>query len=1174
MDQDWDAGRIRELRAALGLSQEKLAERLGVTFATVNRWENRAAQPSQLSRLRLTELGSMQVSTQPAVDRSSPADVTPSSAVGSAPDFAASAPIVRLVVEGLRLSHGHLFNPAFATETSLVDPLPHQRIAVYDHMVPQPRLRFLLADDAGAGKTIMAGLYVREMLARRLVRRVLVVPPAGLVGNWRREMRDLFNLSFEIVSGSDARNRNPFVGPGSDLAIISVDTLSGGRTFERLCEPEVVPYDLVIFDEAHKLAVDRNPDLTVRKTNRYRLAEVMAGVQPDDQRRSKPRLGWSPQHLLLLTATPHMGRDYPYFGLWRLLEPNALTTVDAFNEYPSEARARHFLRRTKEEMVYYDGRRIYPTRESHTAKYDLTPAEQELYDETTSYIRTFYNKARILNRSAARLAMTVFQRRLVSSTYALLRSFERRIEKLDDLIEGVRSGRISRDALHAMQQRLQHLTDVFDETTADEESSEDGREQHEVAEDKLLGGVVATSLAELEAERSQVEALLTLARGVEERGEESKFDRLCELIRDPDYENEKVIIFSEHRDTLDYIVRRLQGIGYTDQIAMIHGGMPYTERENQVEAFRERCRFLVATDAAGEGINLQFCWLMVNYDIPWNPARLEQRLGRIHRYKQRHDPVIILNLVAAKTREGRVLATLLDKLEKIRKELRSDKVFDVIGMQFEGVSLKEIILRATVDEDTDGAIAQIEGLLTPEQIKARSDARESLLATGGDVAIHLEREQRRLADEEFLHLLPGYVAHFIEQSAPLLGAKIDGDLHQAFRFTALPDPLLPALDAYPQNLRSGLTVSRPEDGAKGIFLHPGEPFFEAYRDYFCTRFAADAERGAAFVDPFCEATYLFHLARVSVVRRADPHVPEAYGRDGVLEMKLVALRQSPGGQVELCPVEQLMALQPGHGVPLDAQPFVRGAASAERLAASWLMDEFLPQLAEQKRAPLLASLPEREDFVRRGFAYQDAELAATRTRLTERVRAGDQRAAQELEAVKRRQQGLAERRDYALRVLRREPELIGPGEIEFLAHALILPSRSAADRERHDKEIEIIAVRVATAYEESHRAWVEDVSDPTRAMGFDLLSHRPGNEDRAIEVKGRRAVGDIQMSANEWVRAANLRGKYWLYVVYDCATAHPRLLRVQDPIGKLAATERGGVIIDEKAIFDAAEAGT
>jgi superfamily II DNA or RNA helicase/DNA-binding XRE family transcriptional regulator len=1171
MRQEWDGNRIKRLRTALGLSQEKLAERLGVTFATVNRWENGVARPSRLSRLRLAELaGSAVTEDESANSGRVMREAAPKPAAGS--DFAAPPDSVRLVVEGHRLSHGYLFNPAFATETSLVDPLPHQRIAVYDHMLCQPRLRFLLADDAGAGKTIMAGLYVREMLARRLIRRVLVVPPAGLVGNWRREMRSLFNLPFEILSGSDARSRNPFVGPGSDLVIISVDTLSSGRTFERLCESEVEPYDLVVFDEAHKLAVDRNPDLTVRRTNRYRLAEVLAGVQPDDQHRSRPRTGWNPQHLLLLTATPHMGRDYPYFGLWRLLEPNVLTTVDAFSEFPPYARAAHFLRRTKEEMVYYDGRPIYPTRESHTAKYNLTPAEQQLYDETTSYIRTFYNKARVLNRSAARLVMTVFQRRLASSTYALLRSFERRIEKLDDLIEAIRSGRISAETLHMMQQRLQHLTDAFDETTADEESSEDGREQHEIAEEKLLGGVVATSLAELQAERSQVEALLTLARQVEERGEESKFDRLCELIRDPDYQNEKVIIFSEHRDTLNYIVRRLQGIGYTDQIAMIHGGMPYTERENQVEAFRGRCRFLVATDAAGEGINLQFCWLMVNYDVPWNPARLEQRLGRIHRYRQRHDPVIILNLAAAKTREGRVLTTLLEKLEKIRKELHSDKVFDVIGMQFEGVSLKDIILRATVDDDEAGAIAQIEGMLTPEQVKARSEAREKLLSTGGDVAIHLEREQRRLADEEFLRLLPGYVAHFIERSAPALGARIEGDLYESFRFTALPDALLPALDSYPENIRTSLTVSRPEDGNKGVFLHPGEPFFEAYRDYFCARFAADAKRGAAFIDPYSDAPYLFHLARVSVIRRADSDLLEAYGRDEVLETRLVGMKQTPGGQIELCPVEQLMALQPGNGVPLEAQPLVRGASTAERLAATWLMDKCLPELAEQKRAPLLASLPEREDFVRRGFAYQDAELAAARTRLAEKARAGDHRAAQELARVKERQQGLLQRRERAIRVLRRETELIAPGEIEFLAHALVLPSRAVADRERYDKEIEAIAVRVATAYEESHRAWVEDVSDPTRAMGFDLLSHRPGNEDRAIEVKGRRAVGDIQMSANEWVRAANLRAKYWLYVAYDCATAHPRLLRVQDPIGKLAATERGGVIIDEKAIFDAAEA--
>ena len=274
-------------------------------------------------------------------------------------DFTADPDVVRVVVEGERLTYGHLFNPAFATEISLIEPLPHQRIAVYDHMLQQSRLRFLLADDAGAGKTIMTGLYIREMLTRRLISRVLIVPPAGLVGNWEHELQHLFNLSFSIVNGGDAKSENPFIGPESDRLIVSVDTLRGDAMFSRLQETGVVPYDLVVFDESHKLAADREPDLRLRKTDRYRLAEALAGIPTEDERWG---LSWSCQHVLLLTATPHMGKDYPYYCLWRLLEPDALATIDAFNAYPMDARRRHFLRRTKEELVYFDGRPIYPPR--------------------------------------------------------------------------------------------------------------------------------------------------------------------------------------------------------------------------------------------------------------------------------------------------------------------------------------------------------------------------------------------------------------------------------------------------------------------------------------------------------------------------------------------------------------------------------------------------------------------------------------------------------------------------------------------------------------------------------------------------------------------------------------------------------------------------------------------
>jgi len=226
-------------------------------------------------------------------------------------------------------------------------------------MLKQPRLRFLLADDAGAGKTIMTGLYVREMLARRLIRRVLVVSPAGLVGNWLREMRVLFNLSFHLVSGADAKAHNPFVGQDSDLAIVKLDTLTGERMFARLGEQGVVPYDLIVFDEAHKLSARRNPDGSIAKTGRYLLAEALCGASTEEEW----ALPWQAPHLLLLTATPHMGVDYPFFALWRLLEPNVLATQEALDTIPKTRKHHHFIRRIKEEMVTFRGPAIYPPRE-------------------------------------------------------------------------------------------------------------------------------------------------------------------------------------------------------------------------------------------------------------------------------------------------------------------------------------------------------------------------------------------------------------------------------------------------------------------------------------------------------------------------------------------------------------------------------------------------------------------------------------------------------------------------------------------------------------------------------------------------------------------------------------------------------------------------------------------
>ena len=1178
--------RIKGARGARGLTQAQFAALLGVSFASVNRWENGQTRPNNLAWRKILDL---ERAPAEGAEKAVSARRRPSAV--PAPDFAADPEAVAAVAEARRLSYGHMANPAFATETAFIDPLPHQRIAVYERMLEQSPLRFLLADDAGAGKTIMTGLYVREMLSRRLARRVLVVPPAGLVGNWRREMRDLFRLRFRIASGADARAGNPFTGLESDLTIASLDTLAGARMFGRLREAATAPYDLVVFDEAHKLAADRGPDFRVRKTDRYRLAEALAGADADDDRWALP---WSARHLLLLTATPHMGKDDPYYYLWRLLLPDVLSTREAFADFPQEARRRHFVRRTKEEMVRFDGAPLYPQRHCATLSYDLSrsPAgERALYDATTDYIRDHYNRARLLNRSAARLAMSVFQRRLVSSTYALMRSFERRQEKLEGFIEDVRSGRIAEEQLALRQRRLDVLDDPFETRTADEEATpEAGIEQNEDAETAALGGTISVTLAALETERLEVADLLARARRLCDAGEESKFEKLREVLRDRRYVDRKLIVFTEHRDTAIFLLRRLEGLGHTGRVALIHGGMPYQERERQVEFFRKAAdeggaTYLVATDAAGEGINLQFCWLMVNYDIPWNPARLEQRMGRIHRYGQTHDPVIIVNLVADETREGRVLKTLLDKLEAMRRELRSDKVFDVVGRLFEGASLKDYIEQAVAEDDPAAAARLLEGRLTEEQVRALDARERAQFGEGGEVRQALAQLGEETERESYRRLLPGYVRRFVEKAAPLLGIRIEGTLDGAFalaptRPRAL-DPLLPALELYPEEARGRLAIHKPDSRQAAIWLHPGEPVFDRLSAAVLERFGDDALRGAAFVDPAADAPYLFHLALATVVRAADP--PGEPAADGApppatVESLLVGLRQTGDGAIEESPVERFLLLR---GLPRFAPGRIPLAASARRLASeavAFAREDVAEGMARLHRARLLDDLPARLEAVDRGFGHRAAELAAARARHAEKARAGNAGAAAELGQIRERQRRLVAERDCRLAELRAEPERMRVGEVALLAHALVVPSRDAGEMKRFDAEVEAVAVKIAIAYEESFGAEVKDVSRPILARragladwpGFDLLSVRPGGERRAIEVKGRAGAGEIEVSENEWAKACNLREGYWLYVAFDCARPRPRLARVRDPFGKLLARAKGGVAIAETAILSAA----
>ena len=1094
-------------------------------------------------------------------------------------DFNGDPERLSLFVERLRLAHGHQFNPAFASEISRIEPLPHQRIAVYDRMLDQDPLRFLLADDAGAGKTIMTGLCVREMLMRGRIRRALVVPPAGLVGNWERELRTLFRLRFRIVSGRDARTRAPFAGPDGDLAIVSLDTLRGASAFAALADPGTAPYDLVVFDEAHKLSASAERG-RVRKTRRYELAEALAGCPPAPEYAA---LSWSARNLLLLTATPHMGKDSPYHHLWRLLDHRIFGAEEAFGNAPPSVRARHFIRRTKEEMVDFGGAPLFRERRCDTFGYDLTPGpdgERELYESATSYLTRSYDLA-TGNRQAAKLAVGVFQRRLASSTWALLRSFERRIAKVRRLADDLEAGRLRAEELRSAQDALNRrcVADHFETHDASEDMDADAlRERCEDYEDAVLGAVVAVTAEELREEILVLEDLAARARRLVDSGRESKFERLREVLEHPRHGGEKWLVFSEHRDTVDYLIERLEALGYTGRVASIHGGMTWREREEQVERFRDSAavRFLVATDAAGEGINLQFCRLMVNYDIPWNPARLEQRMGRIHRYGQKRD-VWIANLVSTDTREGRVLKVLLERLDAIRRELRSDKVFDVIGRLFEDRSLSERMREALSDEGERRARALIEAGITRDAVDDVDAQARERYGSGGEVVRRLETLSDEVARERYVHLLPAHVRRFVERACPLLGLEVRGRLDDSFsllptRSGAL-DPLLRSLEAYPPEARGRLRVRRPAGDERCVWLHPGEPVFDAMSDRIATLCREDARKGAIFVDPRAETPYLLHLGEIAVAEEAAAGAGAPSRETRASE--LIVLRQHEDGSVFNASPEAFAFLRNAPHVPPGAVPL---AARAARLRgdASARLEEEAERLARARRAALEAGIPERRERIGINFNLRAAELMERRRALSRDGRADPADVAE----VVRDHRELPERRRLVLAELDAAPGRVVPGAVRFLAHALALPPTGEEERKAFDADVERIAMEVAAEWERSRGARVQDVSTTPRAQeaglgdhpGFDLLATDADGGKRHIEVKGRAERGEVRMEGNEYRAACNLGADYWLYVVLNCAASHPRLYRVRDPFEKLLAKETTRMRISVAEVASTAEA--
>lgn len=670
----------------------------------------------------------------------------------------------KLAAEAYRIHLAHLFDPLMAVHTSNLEPLPHQITAVYEAMLPRQPLRFVLADDPGAGKTIMAGLLIRELMVRGDLKRCLIVCPGNLVEQWQDEMDTKFGLNFDIFSREmveSTRSGNPFLE--KHLLIARLDQLS--RSDELRGKLDAAEWDLIVCDEAHKMSASWFGS-ELKRTKRYQLGELLGSPKTS-------------RHFLLMTATPHNGKEEDFQAFMALVDGDRF--YGKYRDGMHEVDVSDLMRRmVKEDLLKFDGTHLFPERRAYSVNYRLSPQEAALYAAVTQYVVNEMNRAERLEdkrKGTVGFALTILQRRLASSPEAIYQSLVRRHKRLQRMLEEVKIQKRGMSELGNLPEMTQEDVDEILEDAPDQELEE-------LEEQVVDQATAAQTIQELEAEIKSLDALIKMALSVRQSGEDRKWSELSKLLQDnPEmYDRHcvrrKLIIFTEHRDTLSYLYDRITGlIGNTNAVVVIHGGVKREERRKAQELFTQdkAVQILLATDAAGEGVNLQRANLMVNYDLPWNPNRIEQRFGRIHRIGQT-EVCHLWNLVASETREGDVFARLFDKLEEERKAL-GGRVFDVLGQVFDNHSLKELLLQAIRYGDRPEVraklLGRVENALDREHL--RDVMERNALATENMDVMRVFGIKEQMEKAEALKLQPFFIRAFFGEAFLRLGGQQRGE---------------------------------------------------------------------------------------------------------------------------------------------------------------------------------------------------------------------------------------------------------------------------------------------------------------------------------------------------------------------------------------------------------------
>ena len=1103
--------------------------------------------------------------------------------VGRPWSFDGDGALFRLVSEAQRIRLAHLFDPVLAVHTSVVEPLPHQITAVYESMLPRQPLRFLLADDPGAGKTIMAGLLIKELIARGDLQRCLVVCPGSLAEQWQDELYRRFHLPFDILTNDKleaARTGNWFLE--TNLAIARLDKLSRNEDVQQKLQAPDCRFDLVVCDEAHKMSATFFGG-EVKYTKRYRLGQLLSGLT---------------RHFLLMSATPHNGKEEDFQLFMALIDGDRFE--GRFRDGVHVAEVSDLMRRmVKESLLKFDGKPLFPERIAYTVPYRLSDAEARLYAAVTDYVREEFNRAEALenDRRAGTVgfALTILQRRLASSPAAIHQSLRRRRERLESRLREL-------EVLQRGGQAAIAFTVTGPEFDPEDVEDLDEAPENEVeaAEQEVLDqATAARSIAELKAEIETLKALEALALEVRRSGTDTKWRELASLlgeiftvgglvsrVAEPDVPygageipqptpspRQKLVIFTEHRDTLSYLDNRITSLlGREGSIVSIHGGVGREDRLKAQEAFRHdpQVQVLLATDAAGEGINLQRAHLMVNYDLPWNPNRLEQRFGRIHRIGQT-EVCHLWNLVADETREGDVYRKLLEKLEQARKSL-GGQVFDVLGkLHFEGRPLRELMVEAIRYGEQPEVRARLDTAVDHALDRGRLQdlLEERALAHDAMDASRVQRIREDMVRAEARRLQPHYVESFFREAFQRLGGAAKQRETRRYEITHVPAPIRnrdrligigePVLPRY-ERIAFEKSLVAPQGQPLAAFVCPGHPLLDAVIDLTLERHRDLLKRGAVLVDERDGGArprvlfYLEHAIQDASLTRT--------GERRVVSKRMLYVELDADGVTRHMHYAPYLDYRPlGEDDPdvvsiLDRSECGWIGEELEKKAAGYAVANVVPEHLAEVRTSRLALIAKTE--------------AAVKDRLTKEINYWDHRAEElklQEQAGKtgaRLNSGEARKRADMLqgRLRKRLEELkleaqISPLPPVVLGGLLVVPkglidemdgwkstdSRTVVDTQES-------AARARSIVMETERNLGFDPTDREfEKLGYDIESRVPGTGKlRFIEVKGRvSGASTVTVTRNEILYSLNKPEDFILGIVEFLDDNTHRVHYVREP---------------------------